>query len=155
MLRAFLAAMIILPIAASRAEAPASKAVAHLAKACTKDGAFGRPFGDAGYGHVDAIADDEWAPFRRLVINRESGLRITAEASFHDAGNSREEDVSFAQHFFHALDKAVRAKHRFPHREAHDGGVTFHTSKEPDTDLIFNIRRQGDRVIAECVSLGD
>jgi hypothetical protein len=63
--------------------------------------------------------------------------------------------VSLARRFFHALDKAVRAKHRFPRREAHDGGVTFHTNKEPDTGLIFNIRHQGDRVIAECVSLGD
>lgn len=159
MLRFLVAAALALPITASHAEAPkpASKAVAHAAKACTKDGAFGRRFGDAGYGHVDAIADDEWAPFRRLTIHaaRDGGMVISAEASFHDAGDSRAEDIALAQRFFNALDKAITAKHRFPHREANGNGVTFHTSKEPDTGLVFDIRRESDRVIADCVDLGE
>jgi hypothetical protein len=159
MLRVFLAAMIALPIVASRAEAPKPdpKAVAHVAKACTKDGAFGRPFGEAGYGHVDAIADDEWAPFRRLTIGaaRGDGMIISAEASFHDAGDSREDDIALARVFFKALDKAITAKHRFPHREANGNGVTFHTSKEPDAGLVFDIHREADRVIADCVDLGE
>lgn len=133
----------------------ASKPEAVLAKAaqlCTTHGAFGRDFSDTGYGHVDAIADDEWAPFRRLVID--SG-RITAEASFHDAGNSREDDITLAQRFFKVLDKAVKTEDRFPHRDANGNGVTFHTSKEPDSGLVFDIRRDGDRVMAACVALGD
>lgn len=158
MLRIFLAATIALPIAASHAESAvlSPKVIAHVAKVCTKNGGFGRPFGDGGYGHVDAIADDDWAPFRRLTIAaaREGGMVISAEASFHDAGVSREDDIALAQHFLQALDKAVTAKHDFPHREVQGDGVAFHTSKEPDTGLVFDIHRQGDRVIADCVDLG-
>lgn len=140
----------------SRAASPEHhKTISHLAQTCTAKGAFGRAFPEHGYGHVDAVAEAEWAPFRRLAISAEAGRRITAEASFSHAGDSPEQDIRHAGRFFHALDKAITEKHRFPHREAHDGGVTFHMNKEPDTGLVFNIRRERDQVIAECIDLED
>jgi hypothetical protein len=149
------AALIVFFVPCAMAKSPEPAAVAHAAKACTKDGAFGRSFGDAGYGHVDSIADDEWAPFRRLTIRETGrGTVIRAEASFRDAGDSRGDDIALAQRFFKAFDKAIAAKHRFAHREANGNGVTFHTGNEPDTGLVFDIHREADRVIADCIDLG-
>jgi hypothetical protein len=151
----FAAIVFFMPCALAKSPEPAHAAVAHLAKACTRDGAFGRLFGDGGYGHVDTIADDEWAPFRRLTIRATGGgMVIGAEASFHNEGDSRGDDIALAQRFFKALDKAITVRHRFPHREASGNGVTFHTSNEPDAGLVFDIRREADRVIADCVDLG-
>lgn len=135
---------------------PPAPAIAHIAKICTPDGAFGRSFGASQYGQVDAIADDEWAPFRRLVIatDRSGAPQISAEASFHDAGESYEDDVALARRFLRALDKAITAKHRFPHRETGGRGVTFHTSNEPDGGLVFDLHQESDRVIAACIDLG-
>ena len=148
--------LMLIAFAAPAIAKPPEPAIAHTANICTPDGAFGRPFADASYGQVDSIADDEWAPFRRLTIGatRGGGTIISAEASFHDAGDSRAEDVALAQRFFKALDKAITAKHRFPHRETQGNGVTFHTSNEPDSGLVFDIHQEQDRVVADCVDLG-
>ncbi len=157
MSRFLIAALIVLlmPGALAKEPDPEKSAAKHIAQTCTHDGAFGRTFRSPGYGQIDAIADDEWDPFRRLVIDRDrSGApQITAEASFRGYGNSYEDDAAIARHFFRALDKAITAKHRFPHREPGGRGVTFHTSNEPDSGLVFDIRQDGDRIIAVCVDL--
>lgn len=129
-------------------------AIKHVEDICTPEGGFGRHFAEAGYGHVDSVADEEWAPFRHLTISTQSAYRIAAEASF-DAAHTQDENVAIARRFFHALDKAVAAKQRFPHRDAHDGGITFSTGEQPDTGLLFDIRQDGTHVLADCVKMSD
>lgn len=129
--------------------APPDPAVAHADDICTDAGGFGRSFG-RGYGHVDTTADEEWAPFTKLVI---TGREIRATVSFRGHGDSREADEALAQTLAKALDKAVTEKGHFPHRQASGGRFFFNTSKEPGTGLSFEIHLMEDRVLAVCTSL--
>ena len=155
MQRLLMASAIVLALQAADAKPPiaepASPAITHAATICTDKGAFGRAFG-RGYGHVDTTAADEWAPFAKLSI---AAGEITAIASFHGTGDSREADEALAKKFLNALDKAVEAKHHFAHREAHGTGVAFRTGKEPGSGLTFALRQEDDQIIATCIEPGD
>jgi hypothetical protein len=147
MLRILLAALIVLvlPVASAKPSVPDHGAVAHAAKACTAQGAFGRRFGELQYGHIDATAGDEWAPFEMLTI---SAHRITSIATFQ--GKPGEDGFEPAHRFLKAFDKAVKEAAKFPHRQAHGDGVTFRSGDAPDAGLEFDIRQDGEHVIADC-----
>jgi hypothetical protein len=130
---------------------PQAEAVKHAGLICTDKGAFGRPFG-RGYGYVDTTVDDDWTPFAKLTLG---AGEITAIASFHGAGDSREDDEAAAKKFLKALDKAIQAKHHFPHREAHRTGAAFRSGKEPGKGLMFEVRQEDDQIIATCIEPGD
>lgn len=156
-MRILLAGIVLVALQGADAKTPAvpkeppAAAVSHADKICTASGGFGRRFG-RGYGHVDATAGDDWAPFAKLTVE---GGHISAEASFHGARDSEEDDAAAAEHFFKALDHAVEAKHKFAHREASGGGsIVFHTAKEQGTGLVFEISLRGDTVVAACSDLG-
>lgn len=156
MLRILIATALMLTFAANAKPESSHKAkfpaVAHAAEACTPDGAFGRDFTRDRYGHLDSTVDDDWAPFEHLTI---AGREITAEASFHDAGTSAENDEALAKKFRKAFAKAVEEKAGFPEHEKHGDGVEFRSKKDSDRGLMFQIWQDQDRVTAKCTDLGD
>lgn len=156
MLRILIATTLALTFAASAKpeteHKPKVPAVAHAAKACTPDGAFGREFTRDRYGHLDSTVDDDWAPFEHLTI---AGGEITAEASFHDAGASAEDDMALAKKFRKAFQKAVEDKAEFPEHEKHGDGIEFRSKKDSDRGLVFQLWQDQDRIIAKCIDQGD
>ena len=158
MLRLLIAAAVAAPLAANAAaktdsehKAPKPPAVAHAAKACTLEGAFGRDFAD-GYGHIDSTADDDWAPFEHLTI---AGHEITATASFRGAGSGDWQDAALAGKFRKAFETAVAEKGKFPEHEKHGDGVEYRSRKDPDRGLVLQIWQEDDRIIAKCIDRGD
>jgi hypothetical protein len=132
--------------AAQEPKEPPAAALAHAGDICKTTGGFGRVFG-RGYGHVDATASDEWAPFERLTI--EPG-RITAEASFSGATDNLEGDVEKADRFLKALDRAIAAKHHFPHRETSGAAVRFSAGKDKGSGTTLILEREQDQIRAVC-----
>ncbi len=151
-MRILLAAAIILPVAVADAKTPARvpkphyEAVANAGAICSATGAFGRAF--ARSGRIDATAEEDWAPFTRLTIGRNE---IRAEASFHGAGETLDDDIARAADFRRALDKALTGRHVFQQRQAHGNGVEFLSGKDPGAGLSFLIRQDEDRIVAGCV----
>jgi hypothetical protein len=138
-----------LPAAAKPATAPKEPEPAvlkHTGDICKPIGGFGRVFG-RGYGHVDAMAGDDWAPFEKLSI--EEGA-ITAEASFRGFGDTLEDDVALAEKFLKKLDHAIEAKHTFKHRETSGNAVRFSSGKEPGTGMLFELHQDREAVVAIC-----
>lgn len=160
MLRLFLMAGLIMPLTAAAAKPakseapkePPPAAIAHAEKICTASSAFGRPFTRQAFGHIDAVADEDWAPFEKLTLQPGETLAV---ASFRGAGDSIEEDEARATKFWKALEKAVIAEGKFPHHDKHDTGAAFRTGKEPGQGRLFDIRQNGDLVEAVCVRSTD
>jgi hypothetical protein len=125
---------------------PVAEAVKHAGDICKATGGFGRVFG-RGYGHVDATADDDWAPFEKLTI--ETGA-IAAVAPFRGSGDTLEDDVAHAEHFLKALDKAVTAKGHFKHREASGNAVRFSSGKDAGSGITLQFRQEQDQIVANC-----
>lgn len=124
--------------------APEPAAIAHAGDICKTTGGFGRVFG-RGYGHVDATASEEWAPFERLTI--EAG-HITAEASFNGTGDSLEADVANAAKFLKRLDHAVKG--RFPHREVSGAAFRYSDGKEAGSGVVLILRQERELIVAQC-----
>jgi hypothetical protein len=127
---------------------PDYEAVAKAAEICSAHGAFGRSF--ARTGSIDATADEDWAPFRKLTL---SPNEIHAEASFHGIGGTLEEDIALATDFRLALDKALTAKHVFKARQAHNNGAAFQSSKESASGMSFLLRQEQEVIVGDCIDL--
>ncbi len=125
---------------------PVAAAVEHAGDICKATGGFGRGFG-RGYGHVDATADDDWAPFEKLTI---AAGEIAAVAPFRGSGDTLEDDAAHAEHFLKALDKAVTAKAHFKHREASGNAVRFSPGKDAGAGVTLQLRQEEDQIIAIC-----
>lgn len=143
---------IALPFAASaktpksEPKEPPAAAISHAGEICKTTGGFGRVFG-RGYGHVDAMASEDWAPFEKLAI--EPG-RITAEASFRGVTDTLEGDVVAAEKFLKSLDHAVEGKHHFKHRETSGGAVRFSSGQEGGSGVVLMIEQEQDLIRAVC-----
>ncbi len=144
MLAMTLAAATAKPAPAPKEPAPA--VLKHTGDICRPTSAFGHVFG-RGYGHVDAMAGDDWTPFEKLSI--EEGA-ITAEASFRGAGDSLEDDVTLAEKFLKKLDRAIEAKHKFKHRETSGNAVRFSSGKEPGTGMLLELHQDREIIVAIC-----
>jgi hypothetical protein len=144
MLAMALAAAAAKPAAAPKEPEPA--VLKHIGDICKPAGGFGRVFG-RGYGHVDATAGDDWAPFEKLSI--EEGA-ITAEATFRGLGDSLEDEVALAGKFLKKLDHAIEAKHTFKHRETGGNAVRFSSGKEPGTGMVLELHQDREIVVAMC-----
>jgi hypothetical protein len=131
---------------AAEANEPATPVIAHVGDICKATGGFGRVFG-RGYGHVDASASDDWAPFGKLAI--EAGA-ITAEASFRGAGDSLENDVALAEKFLKKLDHAVKAEKHFLHRETNGNAIRFSSGKEAGDGVVLELHQEQDVIVAIC-----
>ena len=145
-MRLIVIALAIALTGSAAAKEPVTEAVQHAGDICKATGGFGRVF-SRGYGHVDATAGDDWAPFGKLTI---AAGEITSEASFRGAGDSAEDDAARAEKFFKALDKAVTAKKRFAHRETNGNAVRFSSGKEPGSGVVLELRQDGDAIVATC-----
>jgi hypothetical protein len=132
------------PPAAPKQPEPA--VIKHAGDICKPIGGFGRVFG-RGYGHVDATASDDWAPFERLSI--ESGA-ITAEASFRGAGDSIEDDAALAEKFLKKLAHAIEAKGKFKHRETRGDARRYSTGKEEGTGIVLELHQEQELIVAAC-----
>ena len=148
-----LALLIAVPLAAAEAKTtkpepkePPAAAIEHAGDICKATGGFGRVFG-RGYGHVDAVANEDWAPFEKLTI--EPG-RITAEASFAGATETLEGDVEKAAKFLKALDHAIEAKHHFPHRETSGAAKRYSDGAEKGSGVTLVLEQEQDQIRAVC-----
>jgi hypothetical protein len=151
MRKIFIALMLVTLTASASAKAPkpkepAAPAITHAGDICKTIGGFGRVFG-RGYGHVDALAGEDWAPFEKLAI--EPG-RITAEASFRGVTDTLEGDVEAAEKFLKSLDRAVQAKHHFKHRETSGGAVRFSSGKDVGSGVVLMLEQEQDLIRAVC-----
>jgi hypothetical protein len=146
------ATAIVIGLTAASAKPPAAPkepepaVLKHAGDICKTTGGFGRVFG-RGYGHVDATASEDWAPFEKLSI--EAGA-ITAEASFRGLGDSLEDEAVLAEKFFKKLDHAIEAKKHFPHREKSGNAIRYSNGKEPGTGIVLELRQEADVIVALC-----
>lgn len=144
-----LAIALALPAAAKPAATPKDPAPAVLAHAdelCKTTGAFGRVFGK-GFGQVDTTAAEEWAPFEQLSIG---AGEIVAQASFHGVTDTLEADVAKAEKFIKALDTAIKAKAKFPHRDTSGNNFRYSSGKEPGTGVTLQLHQEQDVIVAIC-----
>ncbi len=125
---------------------PEPAVLKHAGDICKPIGGFGRVFG-RGYGHVDAMAGDDWAPFERLSI--EEGA-ITAEATFRGAGDSIEDDAALAEKFLKKLDHAIEAKGKFKHHETRGNARRYSTGKEEGTGIVLELHQEQELIVAVC-----
>ena len=133
-------------VPAPKSAAPTEyEAVQQAADICSAKGAFGRSF--ARTGRIDTTVDEAWAPFAKLSL---TANEIRAEASFHGSGETLEEDMAQAEDFRHALEKAITAKHVFPHSKKQGKAMVF-SAKEDGSGLSFVLERDEDHVIAACI----